>query len=152
MTIKTRNDSKVPAKRSRKSLEKSQPAEEGDSKVSAKKSCKSQDKSQPADVDISKVPAKISHKKKVTSQPADEGNSKVPAKRSRKSQEKAQPAEEGDSKSHTIHEKALQNFSIKVGHQLSLYWPNDDKWYKAIVTSKDSADSNLVSLLYLMEK
>ena len=51
-------------------------------------------------------------------------------------------------KSSTIQEKALQNFSIKVGHQLSLYWPNDDKWYKAIVTSKDSADSNRVSLLY----
>ena len=168
-------DSKMPAKRSPRSLEKAQPVEEGDSKVSTKKSRKSQKKAQQADVDISKVNAKKSRKKKVTSQPADEDDSKVPAKRIRQSQEKAKPVEEGDSKvstkksrksqekaqleneydaklpakkSCTIQEKALQILSIKVGHHLSLYWPNDGKWYKATVTSKDSADSNHVSLLY----
>ena len=117
----------------------------------------SQEKAQPADVDISKVNAKISCEKKVTSQvalqPPDEGDSKMPAKRSPRSLEKAQPVEEGDSKvstkkSRKSQEKALQILSIKVGHHLSLYWPNDGKWYKATVTSKDSADSNRVTLLY----
>ena len=45
-------DSKMPAKRSPRSLEKAQPVEEGDSKVSTKKSRKSQMKAQQADVDI----------------------------------------------------------------------------------------------------
>ena len=39
--------------------------------------------------------------------------------------------------------------SIEVGFHHSLYWPNDDKWYKkAIVTSKDIANPNCLSLLY----
>jgi hypothetical protein len=146
--------SKVNAKKSRKKKVTSQPADEDNSKMpAAKRSRKSQKKAQPADVDISNVSTKISRKKKVTSQPADEDDSKVPAKRSRQSQEKAKPVEEGDSKvstkkSRKSQEKALQILSIKVGHHLSLYWPNDGKWYKATVTSKDSADSNRVSLLY----
>ena len=168
--------SKVNAKKSRKKKVTSQPADEDNSKMpAAKRSRKSQKKAQPADVDISNVSTKISRKKKVTSQPADEDDSKVPAKRIRQSQEKAKPVEEGDSKvstkksrksqekaqleneydgklpakkSCTIQEKALQILSIKVGHHLSLYWPNDGKWYKATVTSKDSADSNRVTLLY----